>query len=87
MNICSGVLFCRLARTCTEDCEINGVPFRKGWMVRIMLCTVYSDDSFFPKADEFDANRCVCLCVYLSLSLSVPLFLSLSLSFFSPTLC
>ncbi|XP_022303782.1 cytochrome P450 3A6-like [Crassostrea virginica] len=46
-----------LARTCTEDCEINGVPFRKGWMVRIMLCTVYSDDSFFPKADEFDANR------------------------------
>lgn len=47
----------RLARTCTEDCEINGVPFRKGWVVRIMLCTVYSDDSFFPKPEVFDSDR------------------------------
>lgn len=46
-----------LARTCTEDCEINGVPFRKGWVVRIMLCTVYSDDSFFPKPEVFDSDR------------------------------
>lgn len=47
----------RLARTCTEDCEINGVPFRKGWVVRIMLCTVYSDESFFPKPEVFDSDR------------------------------
>ncbi|XP_061185431.1 cytochrome P450 3A28-like isoform X1 [Saccostrea echinata] len=46
-----------VARTCTEDCEINGIPFKKGWFVRIMLCTLYTDDSVFPNAEVFDPER------------------------------
>jgi cytochrome P450 len=51
------ILFCRVARECTEDCTINGVDFKKGMVIRVMLCTLYDDDSIYPEAKQFCPDR------------------------------
>lgn len=48
---------CRVARTCTENCNINGVHFKKGVNVVAMMCTLYCDDRVFPNPDQFIPER------------------------------
>ncbi|XP_063437510.1 cytochrome P450 3A4-like isoform X1 [Mytilus trossulus] len=46
-----------VARTCTEDCTINGVEFRKGMVLRIMLCPLYADETIYPEPEQFKPER------------------------------
>lgn len=46
-----------VARTCTENCNINGVHFKKGVNVVAMMCTLYCDDRVFPNPDQFIPER------------------------------
>lgn len=46
-----------VARECTEDCTINGVDFKKGMVIRVMVCALYDDDSIYPEAKKFCAER------------------------------
>ncbi|KAJ8311577.1 hypothetical protein KUTeg_010932 [Tegillarca granosa] len=45
------------ARMCTDDCEINGVHFKKDMFVRIMCVTLYDDEEYFPHPDKFIPER------------------------------
>lgn len=46
-----------VTRRCTEDCNINGIQFKKDVVVRIMTCTIYSDATVFPNPDKFIPER------------------------------
>ncbi|XP_046343920.2 cytochrome P450 3A9-like [Haliotis rufescens] len=46
-----------VARTCNEDCEIDGIPFRKGMKVRVMAMSMYTDETLFPEPDRFIPER------------------------------
>lgn len=46
-----------VTRTCTQDCEINGVRIKKDVVVRIMTCTIYSDEKYFPEPEKFVPER------------------------------
>ncbi|KAK3599771.1 hypothetical protein CHS0354_037257 [Potamilus streckersoni] len=44
-------------RTCSADCEINGTQFKKGFIVRIMTCTIYNDPEIYPDPEKFIPER------------------------------
>lgn len=46
-----------IARTCTQDCTINGVEFRAGMMIRVMAYTLYDDAEYFPQPQKFMPER------------------------------
>lgn len=46
-----------ITRTCVEDCNINGVQIKKDVVVRIMTCTLYSDEKVFPNPEQFIPER------------------------------
>ena len=48
---------CSITRTCVEDCNINGVQIKKDVVVRIMTCTLYSDEKVFPNPEQFIPER------------------------------
>ncbi|XP_067653749.1 cytochrome P450 3A14-like [Haliotis asinina] len=46
-----------VARTCTEDCEVDGIPFRKGMKIRVMAVSMYADETLYPEPDKFIPER------------------------------
>ncbi|XP_025081684.1 cytochrome P450 3A41-like [Pomacea canaliculata] len=46
-----------VARTCSEDCVVNGVQFRAGTEVRLMGITQYKDPEIFPDPLTFKPER------------------------------
>ncbi|KAL3884432.1 hypothetical protein ACJMK2_024571 [Sinanodonta woodiana] len=44
-------------RTCSEDCVIDGIQFKKGFIVRIMTCTIYNDPKIYPDPEKFIPER------------------------------
>ena len=56
---------CRVARTCSEDCVVDGVQFRRGTVVRLMGSVQYRDPDVYPDPEKFtpDRSAAVCVCV------------------------
>ncbi len=46
-----------LARTCTKDVEIDGVPIKKGDRVLHSIGSANRDESVYPEADQFRLDR------------------------------
>jgi len=46
-----------LARTCTEDVEIDGIPIKKGDRVIHSIASANRDESVYPEADQFRLDR------------------------------
>ena len=46
-----------LARTCTEDVEIDGVQIKRGDRVLHSIASANRDDSIYPDADQFRLDR------------------------------
>ncbi|XP_063437513.1 cytochrome P450 3A4-like [Mytilus trossulus] len=46
-----------VTRRVTEDCNINGVEFKKDVVVRVMTCTLYSDEKIYPQPEKFIPER------------------------------
>ena len=46
-----------LFRTCNEDCEIKGVPFRSGWNIIVPLYCMHRDPEFWEEPEKFDPDR------------------------------
>ncbi|KAL3891651.1 hypothetical protein ACJMK2_003903 [Sinanodonta woodiana] len=44
-------------RTCSEDCVIDGIQFKKGFIVRFMTCTIYNDPKIYPDPEKFIPER------------------------------
>ncbi|CAG5122375.1 unnamed protein product, partial [Candidula unifasciata] len=45
-----------VSRECMEDCELDGVHFKRGMVVRIMFSSMYAQEKYFPNPELFSPD-------------------------------
>ena len=51
------MVLCRTFRYCSEDCMLNGVQFKKGALVFLIIHTIHHDSNTWPDPQEFNPDR------------------------------
>ena len=44
-------------RTCTKDCVVNGIPFKKGTRIQLSIYASHYDEEFFPEPHKYKPER------------------------------
>ena len=50
-------LQCRVTRYCNEDCVLNGVHFKKGALIFLVIDTIHHDPKVWPDPEVFNLDR------------------------------
>ena len=45
------------SRSCTKDCTIKGIPFKKGTGIQLAILPAHLDPEFYPEPEKFQPER------------------------------